>query len=100
MLRSSLRRNACLAPRGAAALSLRPMQPLRIETFSNAKGGNAFYKAVTHPKTAAGARDLLRRLAQGGKVAVYDPLGFAEGFAAVWDLAGLDLARSFVQDVD
>jgi hypothetical protein len=83
-----------------AALSLRRMQPLRIETFSNSKGGNAFYKAVTHPKTASLARDLLRRLAQGGKVAVYDPLGFAEGFAAVWDLAGLDLAGSFVQDVD
>src|SRR5690349_14401468 len=76
------------------------MQPLRIETFSNAKGGNAFYKAVTHPKTASAARDLLRRLAQDGRVAVYDPLGFAEGFAAVWDLGGLDLAGSFVQDVD
>ena len=49
------------------------MQPLRIETFSNAKGGNAFYKAVTHPKTASAARDLLRRLAQAGKVATAEP---------------------------
>jgi hypothetical protein len=73
---------------------------LRIETFSNAGGGNAFYKAVTHPKAAAPARDLLRRLAQGGPVAVYDPLGFAEGFDAVWDLGGLDLAGVFVQDVE
>jgi hypothetical protein len=76
------------------------MTPLRIETFSNAKGGNAFYKAVTHPKAAAPARALLRRLTESGKVALYDPLGFAEGFAAVWDLGGLDLAGSFVQDVE
>lgn len=76
------------------------MRQLRIETFSNAKGGNAFYKAVTHPKTAPAARALLARLARGGPVAVYDPLGFAEGFAAVWDLGGLDLAGCFVQDVE
>jgi hypothetical protein len=73
---------------------------LRIETFDNAKGGNAFYKAVTHPLAARRAKDLLGRLERSGPVAVYDPLGFSEGFAAVWGLERLKLAGSLVQDVD
>jgi hypothetical protein len=35
---------------------------LRIETFDNAKGGNAFYKAVTHPLAARRAKELVERL--------------------------------------
>ena len=35
---------------------------LRIETFSNVAGGNAFYKAITHPLAAQPARDLLAKL--------------------------------------
>src|SRR5579859_6728518 len=73
---------------------------LAIETFSNAKGGNSFYKAATHPMAAPLARALIGRLGAGGRVAVYDPLGFAAGFAAIHDLGGLSLAGVFVQDVD
>ena len=72
---------------------------LRIETFDNVKGGNAFFKAVTHPRAARAAADLVGRLRHGGPVAVYDPLGYAEGFAATHDFGGVDIAGSYVQDV-
>ena len=35
---------------------------LRIETFSNSRGGNAFFKAVTHPLAARAMGELARRL--------------------------------------
>lgn len=73
---------------------------LRIETFSNVKGGNAFFKAVGHPLAVAPARALIERLAQAGPVAVYDPLGLAEPFDALHPLNSLALAGLFVQDVD
>ena len=53
---------------------------LNIETFSNAKGGNAFFKAIGHPLAARQAKALLQSL-EGGPVAVYDPLGYARAFA-------------------
>ena len=73
---------------------------LDIETFSNVKGGNAFFKAVGHPLAAAKARALVGRLAGAGPVAVYDPIGVIEGFAAIHDMAEIDVAQVFVQDVD
>src|SRR3954469_5441754 len=73
---------------------------LRIETFDNRRGGNAFYKAVTHPAAAKGAMALIGRLAAAGPVAVYDPLGFAEGFAEFYDLRRLDLREVYAQDVE
>jgi hypothetical protein len=73
---------------------------LRIETFSNVRGGNAFFKAVGHPLAIAPARALLDRLATRGPVAVYDPLGLAEPFDALHPLSGLTLVGLFVQDVD
>jgi hypothetical protein len=72
--------------------------PLRIETFSNSRGGNAFFKAVTHPLAAAAMPALLRRLARG-PVAVYDPDGCADGLSDLYDFAALDLVGTFVQDV-
>ena len=71
---------------------------LDIETFSNVKGGNSFYKAVTHPLAARAAPALLQRL-RDRRVAFYDPLGLASGFAQFYELASLTLAGSFVQDV-
>jgi hypothetical protein len=71
---------------------------LRIETFSNARGGNAFFKAVTHPLAARAAAALLDRLGQG-PVAIYDPDGQADAFAELYDLKRLDLAGCFVQEV-
>jgi hypothetical protein len=71
---------------------------LRIETFNNTRGGNAFFKAVTHPLAARAAADLLRRLGQG-KIAVYDIDGQADALAEIYDFSRLDLAGCFVQDV-
>jgi hypothetical protein len=72
---------------------------LRIETFSNVKGGNSFYKAVSHPLAAPKARALAARLREAGRVALYDPLGMAEAFAEMHDLSGIDFACALVQDV-
>jgi hypothetical protein len=71
---------------------------LRIETFNNSRGGNAFFKAVTHPLAARAAPDLLRRLGRG-KVAVYDIDLQADALAELYDFGGLDLAGCFVQDI-
>ena len=73
--------------------------PLNIETFSNAVGGNAFYKAVTHPLAADPARALLARLREGGALAIYDPHNLLAAFDAVFPLDGIEIAGLFVQDV-
>lgn len=71
---------------------------LTIETFSNVKGGNSFYKAVTHPLTARAVPGFFAAM-KGRKLAVYDPLpGLADGFAEFYDRSGLLLAGSYVQD--
>ena len=72
---------------------------LGIETFSSLNGGNSFFKAVTHPEVAEGAARLVRRLAGARGVAVYDPLGFLEGFAACHDLNGAAIEGVYVQSV-
>jgi len=71
---------------------------LAIPTFNNATGGNSFFKAVGHPLAVAPIRRLLDRLSTG-RVAVYDPLGLAAPFSALWELEKLDLAAVLVQDV-
>ena len=71
---------------------------LRIETFNNTRGGNAFFKAVTHPLAARAAPDLLRRLGRG-KVAIYDIDAQIDALAELYDFSHLDLAGCFVQDV-
>src|SRR5262245_48303074 len=73
---------------------------LRIETFSNIKGGDALFKAIGHPLAHRPAGTLVARLAKLGPVAVYDPLGFADAVAALHDLSPLKLAGVFVQSVD
>ncbi|HEX3486767.1 MAG TPA: hypothetical protein VHT51_17050 [Micropepsaceae bacterium] len=73
--------------------------PLNIETFSNAVGGNAFYKAVTHPLAAEPARALLATLRKSGPVAIYDPHNLLAAFDAVYPLDGIEIAGLFVQDV-
>ncbi len=71
---------------------------LRIETFSNSRGGNAFFKAVTHPLAARAMPGLLARLGSG-RVAVYDPEGCVDGLSDLYDLSALDIAGCYVQDV-
>ncbi len=70
---------------------------LAIETFSTAKGGECFFKAVGHPLVQAQARELVQRLETLGPVAIYDPLGTAATFAALHDLSGVNVAAAFVQ---
>jgi hypothetical protein len=72
--------------------------PLRIETFNNSRGGNAFFKAVTHPLAARAMERLLCRLG-GSPLAVYDPDGLADGLSDLYPLSRLDIAGCFVQDV-
>src|SRR5579862_5928680 len=74
--------------------------PLKIKTFSNQSGGNAFYKAVTHPAAAKRAHELIVDLKKDGRIAVYDPYGQFESFAEFFPLKGIDIAGYFVQDVE
>ncbi len=73
---------------------------LAIETFSNERGGSSFFKAVGHPLAVPKAHDLLARLADGGPVAVYDPLGYVETFAAMYDIGALEIAGTYVQALE
>jgi len=72
---------------------------LKIETFSSLKGGNSFFKAITHPDAADKAASLVERLAGAERLAIYDPLGFLDGFAACHDLSAARLTRTYVQAV-
>lgn len=74
--------------------------PLTIETFSNVKGGNAYYKAVSHPAAARRAHALIARLAKADGVALYDPLGLFSGFAEFYDLSDVDFRSAYVQDIE
>ncbi len=72
---------------------------LDIETFSNATGGNAAYKALSHPAAAAAGHTLAARLARARRLAVYDPHGLAAGFAALFGLPRARIAGTYVQDI-
>src|SRR5512145_162912 len=72
---------------------------LNIDTFSNAVGGNAFYKAATHPLAAVPARELVAALRANGPVAVYDPHNFLAAFDAIYPLERIELAGLVVQDL-
>ncbi len=73
---------------------------LRIETFSNVKGGSAFFKAIGHPLAAARAHALLGELNASGAMALYDPLGLAPEFLSLYELSGTDLRAAFVQKIE
>jgi hypothetical protein len=72
---------------------------LRIDTFDNVRGGNTLYKALAHPLAAAPGQALIDRLRRYGKLAIVDPQGAAEGFAELFDLAALEIAGVYVQDI-
>ena len=76
------------------------MHQLKIETFNNSRGGNSFFKAVTHPAANAGAQTLLARIGAARALAIYDPLGYADGFSELHPLAAAATAGVFVQDVE
>jgi len=72
---------------------------LKIETFSNQRGGHSLFKAVGHPHAARAMAALIGRLGGAGRVAIYDPLGCAETVGQLYDLSGVDIAGSYVQDL-
>jgi hypothetical protein len=73
---------------------------LRIETFDNTRGGNALYKALTHPAAARPARTLLDNLAHHAPVAIYDAGGGGvEAFSAIYDLDQIEIAGAYVHQV-
>lgn len=74
---------------------------LKINTFSNQSGGgNAFYKAVSHPLAAEKARHLLANLLKAGPVAIYDPNNQLSSFVEFFPLSEVDIAGYYVQDVE
>jgi len=73
---------------------------LKIDTFSNQRGGFSFFKAVGHPLTAEKISALVADLAAAGPVALYDPLGHLETFAELHDLTALSVAGVYVQAVE
>jgi hypothetical protein len=76
-----------------------PPMALKIETFSNAKGGDSFFKAIGHPNAQTAIRALLRRLTAARPIAIYDPHGTASAFAEIHPLDASGIAGVFVQSV-
>lgn len=74
--------------------------PLRIETFSNQSGGNAFFKALTHPVAAEKANGLWNELRAKAPVAIYDPLNLAETVAQAYGIANLPIEGYYIQDIE
>ena len=71
-----------------------------IETFNNVKGGNSFYKAISHPAVADKAKSLVGKLAKSGPIALYDPLGFFSGFDEFHDTSSINFKDAFVQNIE
>src|SRR5438270_4026306 len=72
---------------------------LRIETFDNTRGGNALYKALTHPAPARPARALVAEIARQSPVAIYDAGGAVEAFNAIYDLDQIEIAGAYVHEI-
>ena len=72
---------------------------ISIETFSNIHGGNAFFKAISHPLVAAKVQSLFEELSNG-KVAIYDPMSQADAFAQFYDLIQLPVTDYFIQNIE
>lgn len=67
---------------------------LDIETFDNLRGGNAVYKALSHPLAARGLAALA---VKAGPVAIFDPDGIAAPLLAL--CPDLNVQGVYVQDV-
>ena len=73
---------------------------LKIDTFIAGKGGNTFFKAITHPLVSTCAAALLEQLKLSGPVAIYDPFNLVESFAAIYSMQNLNISAVYVQAVD
>ena len=77
---------------------LQPSTPdtaLKIETFDNTKGGQAFFKAIGHPFVLSKIDELLNKLRGKPSVAVFDPDGFMNSFAAIHTIEGINVTHTF-----
>lgn len=72
---------------------------LKIETFSNVTGSSALFKALGHPLAQPGLARMIAKLAAKPRVALYDPLGFAQTLAELSDLSQVRFTGAYVQDV-
>ena len=70
---------------------------LKLETFSNLKGGNSFFKALTHPTVAPAAAALREKLHGAKSVAIFDPDGIADGVSGFFGLHTIRLAGVYAQ---
>lgn len=68
---------------------------LKIETFDNHTGGNALYKALSHPQTAQKVKALFDQL-HHTQVALYDPLGLID---AVQEFYGAELSHLNISNI-
>jgi hypothetical protein len=76
--------------------------PLAVETFRHEGSrheGTTLFKALGHPVAAERARDLMPRLRDSGPIAVVDPDGAAESFAAFYSFDGCEIGGVYVQNV-
>jgi len=73
--------------------------PLKVKTFSNATGGSPLFKALGHPLTAPKLQSLINSLSLLKRVAVYDPLGQAAEFEAMYDLSEIKITNVLVQNI-
>lgn len=74
--------------------------PLKIDTFSNIKGGNSLYKALVHPLVAEKARALISTIAAAGPVAIYDPRDILANMAELYDIGAWDIKHIYVQRIE
>jgi hypothetical protein len=72
---------------------------LKIETFNNHTGGNALYKALSHPKTFQKMEKLLKEIGQQ-TVALYDPLGLLDAILQFYatSFQPLKISNIYAQD--
>ena len=72
----------------------------KIQTFSNIKGGNIFYKAISHPAVKEKASKLIRQLEKEVPSALYDPLGLYSSFSEFYNTSAVKFVATFVQDIE
>ena len=70
---------------------------LCIETFNNTKGGQSLFKALGHPLIKPKMMDFLDHLKTYQRLAIYDPDGFGDSLAALYDLSDLQICGYYGQ---
>ena len=73
---------------------------IEIETFSNFKGGNSFYKAISHPLAAVKIKKLIHKVSKISKIALYDPFGFFSEFSKLYNTSSFKITSAFVSEIE